>query len=50
MILAEKHFAQKRHYAHTGGSTVSYAKLLTKKYRAAMKRREAKNGHAVAAK
>jgi hypothetical protein len=54
MILKEcvdsKYAAQAKHYAQTGGNPVSYAKLLTKKYKAALKRRSAKNGHAVVAK
>ena len=54
MILKEcvdsKYAAQKRHYAQTGGNPVSYAKLLAKKYKAALKRRGARNGHAISAK
>ncbi len=50
MILKEcvdsKYAAQARHYAQTGGNPVSYAKLLSKKYKAAVKRRGMHNGHA----
>jgi hypothetical protein len=55
MILKEcvdsKYAAQARHFAQTGGDLVSYSKLLSKKYKAAVKRRGGRNGHAeVAAK
>jgi hypothetical protein len=55
MILKEcvdsKYAAQAKHFAQTGGDPVSYSKLLSKKYKAALKRRGARNGHAeVAAK
>jgi len=50
MILKEcvdsKYAAQARHFAQTGGDPVSYSKLLSKKYKAAVKRRGARNGHA----
>jgi hypothetical protein len=53
MILKEcvdsKYTAQARHFAQTGGNPVSYAKLLSKKYKAAIKRRGARNGHALVA-
>lgn len=46
MILKEcvdsKYAAQARHFAQTGGDPVSYAKLLSKKYKAAVKRRSEK--------
>ena len=55
MILKEcvesKYAAQARHFAQTGGDPVSYAKLLSKKYKEAVKRRSAQNAPApVAAK
>jgi hypothetical protein len=53
MILKEcvdsKYAAQARHFAQTGGDPVSYSKLLSKKYKAAVKRRSTK-GEPVAAK
>ena len=39
-----KYAAQSRHFAQTGGDPVSYAKLLAKKYQAAMKRRSVNHG------
>ena len=46
MILKEcvdsKYAAQARHYAQTHGDLVSYSKLLSKKYKAAVKRRSEK--------
>jgi len=52
MILKEcvesKYAAQAKHFAQTGGDPVSYAKLLTKKYKAAMKRRGQKLASAAA--
>jgi|GEM_PF-3043498 len=47
MILKEcvdsKYAAQSRHFAQTSGDPVSYAKLLAKKYKAAIKRRSEKH-------
>ena len=46
MILKDcvdsKYAAQAKHFAQTHGDPVSYSKLLTKKYKAAMKRRSEK--------
>ncbi len=54
MILKEcvdsKYAAQARHQELTRGNPVSYAKLLTKKYKAAIKRRGAQDGRASTAK
>ena len=50
MILKEcvdsKYAAQAKHFAQTEGDPVSYAKLLSKKYKAAVKRRSAHSGRA----
>jgi hypothetical protein len=53
MILKEcvdsKYTAQARHFAQTGGDPVSYSKLLSKKYKVAVKWRGARNGQAAVA-
>ena len=53
MILKDcvdsKYAAQARHFAQTGGDPVSYAKLLTKKYKEAVKRRSVQSAQPVIA-
>ena len=48
MILREcveaKYAVQEKHFKQTQGNYVSYSKLLTRKYREMVKRREAKTG------
>lgn len=48
MILREcveaKYAAQEKHFKQAQGSFVSYSKMLTRKYRQMLKRREAKAG------
>lgn len=52
MILKEcvdsKYAAQAKHFAQTGGDPVSYTRLLSKKYKAALKRRGLRNSHTTA--
>ena len=42
--VAEKHAVQEKHFKQTRGSLAAYSKLLTRKYNAMAKAREAKVG------